>query len=244
MKKIVLVLILSISNISQANDGIFAINEVCKNSGCFPSDTGGYPITITQPGSYILTSNLVSTSTSVSVIDITSSNVTLDLNGFALIGPQTCTGFGTSLSCTHPSMVADGIKSSGGSYNNITIKNGSVRGFDAGIAILTGSYFENQIMNIQATENNRGITLHSGVISDSQSNRNAKYGFSSAISAINNGYLKVKDSYAYGNFLHSVHAQVCSNVFFLNNGSNPSADADCGFYTDESICKDARCIGL
>ncbi len=243
MKKIILLLLISISGLTHAANGVFVINDVCVNFGCFTGDANGYPVTITQPGSYILTSNLTSTSETVGIIEIQASNVTLDLNGFAIIGPKTCTGSGVSLNCTLPSMGADGIIASG-TINNITVKNGSVRGFEDGVAIITGSYFENQIMNIQATENDRGITLHSGTISDCQSNRNAKYGFSSAISAFNNGYLKVKDSYAYGNFLHSIHAQVCSNVFFLNNGSNSSADADCGFYTDESICKDARCIGL
>src|SRR5215472_5508177 len=60
--------------------------------------TGGFPFTITQPGSYILTGNIV-----VSLgggIEIASDNVTIDLNGFTISGPVRCTGKGATLSCT------------------------------------------------------------------------------------------------------------------------------------------------
>ncbi len=242
MKKFsIIMLLLGISALTQAANGVYAINTLCALTGCFTGDAPGLPITITLPGSYKLTSNLVSNNQSVNVIEIFSDNTTLDLNGFAIIGPKSCTGAGSSLSCTLSSMAADGIKTVG-QIRNITVKNGSVRGFDNGVAIITTSYFENHVSNILATENDKGITLHSGVISDCQANRNAKYGFSSAISAFNNGFLKVKDSYASGNFLHSVHAEVCSNVFFINNGSNTSADADCANYTNGSFCKVTACI--
>src|SRR5262245_5926864 len=64
------------------------------------------PITISAPGSYYLTQNL----TASTGINITVSNVTIDLNGFALTGAATS---GT------------GIRTSVSSLRNITIRNGT-----------------------------------------------------------------------------------------------------------------------
>jgi hypothetical protein len=238
MKKIIIVLLITVSGLLQAANGVFAINQVCKDFGCFPSDsTAGFPITISIPGSYILTSNLVSTSNSNSVIQIFSNDVTIDLNGFSIIGPRTCTGEAGTLACTPASGVsAHGISVSS-TYHGIVIKNGLINGFNSGIVILTGSQSPNFVDNIISSENEEGIILSNGVISNSQANRNIRFGFSSTNAANNNGLLKVVDSYAYGNGAHSVHAQTCSNVFFKNNGTNPDADGDCAVYTNESICK-------
>jgi hypothetical protein len=42
-----------------ASDGQLEINQACAvNTGCFPGDDPGFPVTITQPGSYRLTGNL------------------------------------------------------------------------------------------------------------------------------------------------------------------------------------------
>src|SRR5262245_12514472 len=60
-------------------------------------DTPGFPVTISQPGSYRLSSNLV-VKEAVTVIEITASDVTIDLAGFSIIGPNTCAG--TPVECT------------------------------------------------------------------------------------------------------------------------------------------------
>src|SRR5271156_6144744 len=59
---------------------------------------GGFPYKITQPGSYKLSGNLV-VPANTDGIDINVSNVTIDLNGFKISGPVTCTGSGASISC-------------------------------------------------------------------------------------------------------------------------------------------------
>jgi len=56
-------------------------------------DTPGFPITICKPGSYVLGSNLT-VPANTDGIDIAVSDVTIDLNGFTLKGPVTCTGLG------------------------------------------------------------------------------------------------------------------------------------------------------
>lgn len=47
---------------------------------------GGFPYKIKTSGSYILTSNLTN-SKSTDAIDVTAAQVTLDLNGFEILGP-------------------------------------------------------------------------------------------------------------------------------------------------------------
>jgi len=74
------------------------------------------PITITQPGTYVLQSDLV---TSGNGIVIQSDNVTIDLNGFTITGSSDA------------STQAFGI--SAFDYSNITISNGSIDGFFYGI---------------------------------------------------------------------------------------------------------------
>lgn len=79
---------------------------------------GDLPYTITQPGSYVLTSNLIQCSacpiTPSDAITIDANNVTLDLNGFSLVGDAA-----NSVS---------GIVVNAG-RSNITIRHGIVRGF-------------------------------------------------------------------------------------------------------------------
>lgn len=50
-----------------------------------PGDTPGYPITLSQPGAYILGSNLTVANNQYGVL-ITSNNVDIDLNGFRIAG--------------------------------------------------------------------------------------------------------------------------------------------------------------
>jgi hypothetical protein len=82
------------------------------------------PVTITAQGVYCLTGNLATSQSSGVAITINANNVTIDLNGWK-VGGQ---GAGASTQAT-------GIYSTA---NNVTIKNGIVRGFYYGIN-LTGS---------------------------------------------------------------------------------------------------------
>ena len=65
-----------------------------------PGDAAGFPVTLSQPGSYVLTSNLTVSNANTHAIDITVDDVTVDLNGFVIQGPTVCTGGGSSLSCS------------------------------------------------------------------------------------------------------------------------------------------------
>ncbi len=74
------------------------------------------PYTIVVPGNYILASDLTTTTGGIT---IKSDNVSIDLNGYSIQGE------------TSPSTQYFGISSFG--YNNITIQNGNIHGFQYGI---------------------------------------------------------------------------------------------------------------
>src|SRR5689334_9768577 len=76
-----------------AVDGVVLFNQASALAGnVTPGDAPGFPVTISVPGSYRLTGNIALTDLSANVIEITADNVTIDLNGFSLIGPVVCTG--------------------------------------------------------------------------------------------------------------------------------------------------------
>lgn len=106
-----------------AVDGVVLINQATVMAA------GGFPYVINQPGSYKLSGNLV-VAVNVDGIEISADNVSIDLNGFTISGPVTCTGSGTTISCTAGSGV--GINQRSG--KNASVRNGAITGFWQGMA--------------------------------------------------------------------------------------------------------------
>lgn len=95
---------------------------------------------ITQPGSYYLTSNIVGVSGKRG-IQIQTSNVTLDLNGFSMLGVTDA---------------LDGIYFTSSSITNFQARHGTISGWSAG----TGIYFlgkNGTFEDLNLSENNVGI---------------------------------------------------------------------------------------
>jgi hypothetical protein len=114
---------------------------------------GGFPYVISQPGSYKLSGNLNVTATNTDAININSDDVALDLNGFRISGPANClqafcgAGFGIGISTgSHSNFLL---------WNNITVKNGSIRGFAFGIE-LSGAGL---VSDLNTTNNGVGIVI-------------------------------------------------------------------------------------
>lgn len=133
-----------------AADGVLEINQACVANGCFQGDTAGFPVELTNPGSYILTSNLALTNANTSGIFVRADNVNIDLNGFAIIGPTSCSGDPSedARSCTNaptnPTNPSVAIKSIDlenplDANHRVTISNGTLRGTGA-----VGIYVGNQ----------------------------------------------------------------------------------------------------
>lgn len=113
-----------------AVDGSIPINHgMALVGGVTPGDAAGYPVLITQPGLYRLTGSLTLPDANTGGIAIQSDDVTIDLNGFSIIGPTSCTGSGGTLSCA-PTGSGAGITLSPftGTRNRITIRNGRIKG--------------------------------------------------------------------------------------------------------------------
>ncbi|HYB99398.1 MAG TPA: right-handed parallel beta-helix repeat-containing protein [Candidatus Limnocylindrales bacterium] len=148
---------LSLPPSAAAVDGVIEVNQASVEAG------DGFPIQLID-GSYRLTSNLV---VPVGTTGVVLSNATLDLNGFAIIGPGTCTlqvpYDATSIICTSGS--GYGISIQGGS----TLRNGRIRGFASG-GIYTDTQYYNSVTieDVHVVGNGGpGITLYQGVVRDS-----------------------------------------------------------------------------
>lgn len=101
--------------------------------GVTAGDAAGFPITISQPGSYRLMGNLMLTDPNVHAIEITADNVTLDLNGFSIATPVTCSGVGAAFNCSVAGQQGHGIYAINRSFT--TVRNGQVRGFRSGVQL-------------------------------------------------------------------------------------------------------------
>ena len=106
-----------------SSDGVIEINRVKALAGgingSLVDDPPGFPVNITQTGSYRLTGGLRVNGTAAAItIDAAASYATLDLNGFAIKGDARA-----------PSGV--GVDASAASY--VTVKNGSVVTFSTGL---------------------------------------------------------------------------------------------------------------
>jgi hypothetical protein len=114
-----------------------------------------------------------------------------DLNGFTVRGPVTCTGVGTTLSCSNTG-VANGIAATGQFVTgNMTVRNGNVRGFGQLGISLTG--VGNIVDGVNASQNRAsGIFVWTGTVSNSTSSRNMGAGFVCFAG-------QVKHTTAYGN---------------------------------------------
>lgn len=89
---------------------------------------GGFPYTISAPGSYVLTSNLLNPSKDINALVIAAAKVQLDLNGFRIKGPITCTP-----TCSDSGSGSHIVVQAA----DVVIRNGTVRGAgNAGIAAI------------------------------------------------------------------------------------------------------------
>lgn len=121
-----MLLFLTLSARALAGDGVLEINQSCATQGgCFPGDAPGFPVTITQSGSYRLTGNLT-LPLDTTAIDITASAVVVDLGGFAITGPNTCSG-SPILGCT-VNFGNPGIRANRSGQSGVTIRDGSISG--------------------------------------------------------------------------------------------------------------------
>jgi hypothetical protein len=172
------ILLFRVDTPARAADGRLEINQACAGAGCLPGDTAGFPIQVTQPGSYVLTSELVAPPMT-RAIEVTGSSVRIDLNGFRVLGDGTGT--------------ADGIHVTG---VHVEISHGTVENFGGhGIRVAIPG-FAARVVDVKALDNgDNGVSAGlAAVVEDTEARANGVHGIgvadNSAVSrcrAIGNG---------------------------------------------------------
>ena len=183
-KRFITILMLVASFNAFSIEGAFEINQACVATGCFPGDTAGLPVTISNEGSYVLTSNIEILNGLDNGIQISVENVSVDMNGFMIRGTNSCPGNGVIGGCTFDGG-GNGIAVTTTTIGNISIKNGFISGMgNAGIILGINSKVENITL-----DNNYlvGISVSQGsLISDCISTFNGWWGFKGENASIKN----------------------------------------------------------
>lgn len=216
-------------------------------TGCSTgTDSAGFPVTITEPGSYRLASNLATADEDDSLIFIQSSNVTLDLNGFALLGPVTCSDTPVS-GCAPEAGDGSGVRVVGSQVESgVNILNGSIegmglRGIDCfqpcrishvhvaqsgaqGISATNNAVVEN---TIAARNGSSGIVV-SGVVRNSQAVGNGLRGITTQGSGMVEGCLAKQNGqvgiFVAGSVINSVAEDNTSLGFSLDAGTTATGN--------------------
>ena len=169
-------------------DGVILIDQKGALAGGITSGDGpGFPVTISEPGSYRLAGNLIVSATSG--IEIKTDNVTLDLNGFSIVGPGTylpqppgwpdITGVLNTVFC-----------------KNVTVTNGTIKSFYNGINF-TGCA-PAHIEKIRVSDNiAAGIVVFYGTIIDNQASDNGVQGIYSLFASTISGNLVLSNGASY-----------------------------------------------
>jgi len=114
------------------------------------------PCTITQPGAYYLTTNLVTTS---SGITISANDVTVDLMGFSITGDRGANDYG---------VFVDGKTNA--PCRNIVVRNGTIKNFGNGLELRSAQHSLFEYLMVSGSVN-MGIRLNGSYSGDCSGNR-------------------------------------------------------------------------
>jgi hypothetical protein len=215
---VLLVVTLSLATGARAVDGVLEISQVCATSatGCFTGDAAGFPVEIGQAGSYRLTSNLDVTGEAspqdVTAVRITASSVSLDLNGFSIIGPGT---------------PGSGLGVDGASADNVSVISGTIRGMGSdGLSLRDRA----RVQWLRAEANGlHGLLVRvGGVVEDNISVGNTFKGISANGSVIRNNVASSNSSTGIdGNWGSTLTGNVANNNGSADNGPGLGCSQPC-----------------
>jgi hypothetical protein len=223
---------------SYAADGVVRIDQDRALAGNVTlGDEPGFPVTISQSGSYRLSGNLTVANVDTTVIQITADSVTLDLNGFSIIGPAICPA-GPATTCPAAGkgigVQVGGIAMQG--PRGVRILNGSIRGMGLGIQMMgDGSFVE----RINTDSNSGGGMSVTGTVIQSAATHNGSFGIiattvrdSTVVQNLGDGIiLDVSGGVATGNVssfnggfgIYVPYGVATANTVFLNRSTGISA---------------------
>jgi hypothetical protein len=198
-----------------AVDGVVLIDQNHALTGNItPGDMPGFPVTISQSGSYRLAGNLTVPDANTTAIQITADNVTIDLNGFSIIGPVVCT---SSPAACPPAAKGIGIDAESApglsGPRGIRVFNGAVRGMGSNGIFITGP--GSLIERVTADSNAGGGILVAGSAIESTGTRNGGFGIFATI---------VRDCYSIDNKGVGIQLDAMGSVAFGNVSSFNGGD--------------------
>lgn len=192
-------------------------------------DIAELPYTISQSGSYVVTSDLTPSSTDTNGITIYVDNVVLDFNGHTLIGPGKSAG-----------TTGSGIYVSG-SYKNIVVRNGTIRDWRSN-AIDTSNATNSQFSDLQLYNNgSNGIYAGSNcTVKNTICSDNGSYGISIGSGCVVSGNV-CKNNTGMG-ISAGIGVVVSGNSCILNSFNGIYAAS--GSTVTENACSDNTAIGI
>ena len=162
-------------------DGVVLINQSSVVT------SGGFPYVISSPGTYRLSGNLTVPDANTTAIMVNSSNVTIDMNGYSILGPTVCSGTGFAVSTCAPAGNGDGIGTSL-TAAMVNVSNGNVKGMGRFGINLDGCQ-QCSVEKVNASNNGSiGILIGRGRLSDNTAFFNGVRGIQNAAGPLLNNY--------------------------------------------------------
>jgi parallel beta-helix repeat protein len=217
---------------AHAVDGVLEINLTCAlNTGCFTGDSPGFPVTIGQRGSYRLTGNLQVENSDQTAIDVTPtlSLVTIDLNGFTILGsticqgaPPQCSGTGSGVGVA--AAVPDG---------RVVVRNGHIRGMgDAAVRIGSDGLVEDLLIT---SNGGNGIDCSLCVVRGNRVSFNGGSGIVVSTSSI------VKENTMFRNVGFGMEAGASSGYVHNTMKFNTLGQVTGGVQVGPNVCDNSLC---
>jgi hypothetical protein len=241
-KLLLAVLLASLHASAQAVDGVTLIDQAKALAGNLtPGDAPGFPVVISRSGSYRLSGNLTVANTDTTAVLITAPNVTLDLNGFAIAGPVTCT-LTLGPTCTGQSASEDdgiGIDIAAGlGWAGIAVRNGQIRGL-GGLGLRAGDdSWGMRVDDLSLINNGRGgMVVNGAVVSRTLVMANDG-------PAVQGHSVLLTESQASNNNGHGLSAMGArgGNFFQSNHGAGANANVTPGSVnTTPNVCGSIAC---
>lgn len=154
--------------------------------------------TISQPGSYVLVTNLAPPPGADDCLIVNSHFVTIDLNGFAIIGNGKGSGVRT--------------ENTPNEWQGLEVRNGTVTNFTTGIQL--GLAVASRIERVRAIRNGRGIVVYSAIVTDNVVWRNSDVGIDAYSHSV------ITSNLAANNGGHEIRASIGNTLFGNTAGIN------------------------
>jgi len=215
MKKMLWASVLAASSSLYAVDGVVLIDQNHALAGNITAgDAPGFPVTLSQPGSYRLTSNLTVADANTTGIQIMANNVTLDLNGFSIIGPVVCTSSPATCPAVGTGIGIEAQNSLPGrpGPSGVRVFNGTVRGMGSSGLLMVGA--GSSVERMQVTNNAGAGIIVAGSVLDTSITANGSFG---VLAIIVRG-CNITDNHGDGIVLDAAGGVANDNIASFNGG--------------------------